>query len=85
MGILPLFFGLVMFLLRCLEHENFDKWKLSRLTAEGCDITETLLGLRERASTCDNLLLGSAANLVILNLIMILKMLSPSASSFVAD
>ena len=100
-----LFFGMVMFLLRCLEHENFsingnypdlllkvvlsqkyhrntmgilpfifwngdvlievsgtwkllDKWKLSRLTAEGCFITEILLGSRERASTCDNPIAG---------------------------
>lgn len=75
-----------MFLLRCLEHENFSiNGNYPDLLLKVVISQKRYWGQGKEQVHVIILLLGSAANLVILNLIMILKMLSPSASSFVAD
>ena len=75
-----------MFLLRCLEHENFSiNGNYPDLLLKVVLSQKYYWGQGKEQVHVIILLLGSAANLVILNLIMNLKMLSPSASAFVAD
>ena len=77
---------MVMFLLRILEHENFlINGNYPDLLLKVVISQKYYWGQGKEQVHVIILLLGSAANLVILNLIMILNMLSPSASSFAAD